>query len=287
MSINNQNLDDLRREIDAIDDGLHDLIMRRADVVARIKEAKEDTGGPVFWPGREAEVLRRLVKRHDGGLASAVIVRIWRELMSAFVAMQGEFSIAVWSGEDPGYWDIARDHFGSRTPLTRHATRRGVLQAVADGSATAGVLPLPQIDEPEPWWPLLGNETSGRQVRVCARLPFVSGGNSRAGRSEALLVADISPVETGDDKSFLIIECAEPISRSRLTGSLITVGLAPSALVTLPKTAAMTGRELFLIEVDGFTATDDSRVAQFLEENTDFSMARVVGGYAAPLMTGT
>ncbi len=286
MSTNNNNLDDLRVEIDAIDDGLHDLIMRRADVVARIKEAKEDTGGPVFWPGREAEVLRRLVKRHDGDLPSAVIVRIWRELMSAFVAMQGDFLIAVWDGEDPGYWDIARDHFGSRTPLTRHTTTRGVLQAVADGSATAGVLPLPQIDEPEPWWPLLGNETGGRQVRVCARLPFSSSGNSRGGRSEALLVADISPVETGEDKSFLIIECAEPISRSRLTGSLTTVGLAPSALVTLPKTNAMMGRELFLIEVDGFAATDDSRVAQFLEDNADFLMARVVGGYAVPLTTG-
>ena len=287
MSTNNNSLDDLRREIDAIDEGLHDLIMRRADVVARIKEAKEDAGGPVFWPGREAEVLRRLVKRHAGDLPSAVIVRIWRELMSAFVSMQGDFTIAVWDGGDPGYWDIARDHFGSRTPLTRHAATRGVLQAVADGSATAGVLPLPQIDEADPWWPLLGNESNGRQVRVCARLPFSSGGNSRGGRSAALLVADISPVETGDDKSVLIIECEEPISRSRLTDSLAAADLAPTALVTLPKTGATTGRELFLIEVDGFAATDDSRVSQFLEENTDFSMARVVGGYAVPLTTGT
>lgn len=286
MSTDSNNLDDLRVEIDTIDDSLHDLIMRRAEVVARVKDAKQDSGGGVFRPGREAAVLRRLVARHKGDLPSAVIVRIWRELISAFVSMQGEFKIAVWDAEDPAYWDIARDHFGSQTPLSRHATTRGVLQAVADGSVTAGVLPLPQIDEADPWWPLLGNESNGRQVRVCARLPFASGGNGRGGQSEALLVADISPVETGEDRSYLIIECAEPVSRSRLKASLTAVGLTPTALVTLPKSAAAHGRELFLFEIEGFITTDDGRVAKFLEDNAEFSMTRVVGGYAVPLTNG-
>jgi len=286
MSTDSNNLDDLRAEIDTIDESLHDLIMRRAKVVARVKDVKQDAGGGIFRPGREAEVLRRLVGRHTGALPSAVIIRIWRELISAFVSMQGEFKIAVWDAEDPAYWDIARDHFGSQTPLTRHATTRGVLQAIADGSATAGVLPMPQIDEADPWWPLLGNQSNGRQIRVCARLPFASGGNGRGGRSEALLVADITPVETGEDRSFLIIESVEPISRSRLTGALSSAGLTPAALVSLPKSAATMGRELFLFEVDGFVASDDARVAQFLEDNTDFSMARVVGGYAVPLTIG-
>jgi len=286
MSTNNNDLDDLRVEIDTIDEALHDLIMRRAEVVARVKDAKQDTGGGVFRPGREAEVLRRLVGRHKGALPSAVIIRIWRELISAFVSMQGDFKIAVWDAEDPAYWNIARDHFGSQTPLTRHATTRGVLQAIADGSATAGVLPLPQIDEADPWWPLLSNVSGGRQVRVVARLPFASGDNRRGEKLEALLVAEISPVETGEDRSYLVIECAEPISRSRLTGALSSAGLTPSALVTLPKSTVMMDRELFLLEVDGFVASDDGRVAQFLKDNTEFLMTRVVGGYAVPLTIG-
>ncbi|MBT4740587.1 MAG: chorismate mutase, partial [Rhodospirillaceae bacterium] len=106
MSTDSNNLDDLRAEIDTIDESLHDLIMRRAEVVARVKDAKQDAGGGIFRPGREAEVLRRLVGRHNGALPSAVIVRIWRELISAFVSMQGDFKIAVWDAEDPAYWDI-------------------------------------------------------------------------------------------------------------------------------------------------------------------------------------
>ncbi len=71
MSADSNKLDDLRAEIDTIDESLHDLIMRRAEVVARVKDAKRGAGGGVFRPGREAEVLRRLVGRHNMVLPSA------------------------------------------------------------------------------------------------------------------------------------------------------------------------------------------------------------------------
>ena len=286
MSANTNNLNELRGEIDVIDESLHDLIMRRADVVTRIKEIKQDGGGPIFWPGREAEVLRRLMERHHGDFPRAAIAHIWRELISAFVVMQGEFKIAVWVGDDTAYLDIARDHFGSQTLLTSHATSSSVLQAVAEGTASAGILPLPQIDEGT-WWPLLGSLNNGRQVRICARLPFVSGENRRGDWVEALLVADLVPVETGDDGSYLIIECSSPISRPRFTELLTSVGFAPTALVSLPNTMDIASREIFLIEVAGFVDIDDRRLGQLLDDNPVFTVVRAVGSYAMPLNTET
>ena len=47
-------LDDLRRQIDAIDDQMHDLIMRRTEVVEAIGKEKRDGKVPAFRPGREA-----------------------------------------------------------------------------------------------------------------------------------------------------------------------------------------------------------------------------------------
>ena len=286
MSTNNNNLDKLRGEIDVIDESLHDLIMRRADVVTRIKEAKQDVGGPIFWPGREAEVLRRLMERHHGNFPRAAIVRIWRELISTFVAMQGEFKIAVWVGDDPAYWDIACDHFGSQMFFTSHATPCGVLQAVADGVAGAGILPLPQVDE-GPWWRLLGCENDGRQVRICARLPFMFGENRRSGTVEALLVADLAPVETGEDGSYLIIESASPISRSRLTELLTSAGFAPIALTSIPNTIEIASRRTFLIEVEGFVGIDDRRLGKLLDDNTIFTVVRAAGSYAMRLSSET
>ena len=287
MGVKTNNLNELRSEIDIIDESLHDLIMRRADVVTRIKEAKQDSGGPIFWPGREAEVLRRLMKRHHGNFPPGAIVRIWRELISTFVSMQGEFKIAVWVGDDPTYWDIARDHFGSQMLFTSHATPCGVLQAVADGAAGAGIVPLPQVDEEGPWWPLLGCENDRRQVRICARLPFLGGGNRRGGKREALVVADLTPVDTGEDGSYLIIESCNPISRSRLTELLIFEGFTPVALISIPNTIDMEKRETFLIEVEGFVGIEDRRLGKLLDDNTDFDVVRAVGTYAKPLNSET
>ena len=80
-------LDQLRREIDAIDDDLHRLIIRRSEVVGRIALAKASNGGGgtvALRPGREAVVLRRLLERHTGPFPAAALVRLWRELMGAF-----------------------------------------------------------------------------------------------------------------------------------------------------------------------------------------------------------
>ena len=58
MDKTNKDLDDLRREIDEIDEGIHDLLMRRTGVARRIGGIKG--AGPSLRPAREAEVLRRL-----------------------------------------------------------------------------------------------------------------------------------------------------------------------------------------------------------------------------------
>ena len=283
MSVN-KSLDKLRDKIDSIDQSLHDLIMQRANVVAEIKEAKQDTGGPIFWPAREAEVLRKLMGRHRGELPLGVITRIWRELISASLIMQGDFEIAVTGNDDGAYWDIVRDHFGSQTPIIQYETSRGVLRAVAEATATVGVLPLPQIDESEPWWPLLGSQGSESSLRICARLPFESSGNRRGHGVEALLVAEISPVKSDDDISYVIIEIVEPVSRSRITSTLTAEGLKPSSLVPLLNNKS--ANEVFLIEVGGFVEVDDPRLKNIVEKEIGLTVAQSVGSYAVPLNSG-
>ena len=275
-----KNLEKLRGQIDHIDRSIHDLIMQRSEVVSEVKKTKQEVDGPIFWPAREAEVLRKLLERHTGDLPHGALVRIWRELISAFLIIQGEFKIAVLDNEDGSYWDIARDHFGSQTPMTRRKTARGVLRVVAEGETTAGILPLPQIEENEPWWPLLGSQGNGKSLRICAKLPFISGGNRRGGDVEALLIANLSPLETGDDKSYIIIELDELISRSRLTSTLSSAGLSPLGIVQLTNNTNLS--EIFLIEVNGFVNVNDKRLASILESGTGFMTAQPIGSYAVP-----
>lgn len=223
MTLNETNLPELRREIDQIDEALHDLIMRRAEIVDHVKEAKEDTGGTIFRPGREAEILRRLAARHTGTLPRDVIIRMWRELVSAFVGIQGPFSVSVWDTGEMGCWDLARDHFGTRSEMSRLKSTRGVLHAVAEGTATVGVLPFPQEGEADPWWPALDVATDKR-LQICARLPFGSIGNGKGVRSGALVVTANDPEPSGDDRSFILIEQKESASRGGLASAFGEAG---------------------------------------------------------------
>ena len=82
----------LRDSLDRIDDQLHDLLMERAEIVARgITQAKT---GLALRPGREARIIRRLLARHQGKLPSQTMVRLWRELLAGTTAIQGRYVIA-------------------------------------------------------------------------------------------------------------------------------------------------------------------------------------------------
>src|SRR3978361_2219874 len=69
----------LRAELDRIDNTIHDLLMRRAEVVEHVARSGKPAA---LRPGREASILRRLVGRHQGALPAVSVTRIWRELLA-------------------------------------------------------------------------------------------------------------------------------------------------------------------------------------------------------------
>jgi chorismate mutase len=76
-----ESLDDLRREIAAVDDDLVALIARRLELAHRIGDCKRRLGLPVLDPAREAEVVRRVAaearaKGTDPELVRAVLWQI-------------------------------------------------------------------------------------------------------------------------------------------------------------------------------------------------------------------
>jgi chorismate mutase len=168
-------LAELRQEIDRIDDAIHDQLMRRGELQAAIGRAK--TSSEVYLrPGREAIVLRRLIARHQGVFPKAVLVRIWREVFAAGLSLQNQFSVATLSGQNhTPLANLARDHFGSLTPIHALPSAQRVLQMVSEGDATLGVLPMPQSEEADPWWRRMARrgERVPRGAYAATKLAFV------------------------------------------------------------------------------------------------------------------
>src|SRR5665647_712092 len=82
-------LGDLRKEIDRIDESMHQLLMERGDIIDRlIAVKKSQETGSAFRPVREAEMMRSLVQRHKDILPLDTVESIWRVIISTFTYVQ-------------------------------------------------------------------------------------------------------------------------------------------------------------------------------------------------------
>ena len=274
-------LEELRRRLDAIDDRLQDLLIDRAEVVALVAEHKRGNNLIFYQPEREAQIIRRLVARHHGRLPLASLVRIWRELLAATVSLETPFAVAVYApAGSPVFWDLARDHYGSSTPIAAHGSIAQVIRAVAEAPDSAGVLPMPQEGEPDPWWRHLLSQHRNTP-RVMARLPFGPRGNARSAGADALVIGHGAPQNTGRDRTLIATETAE-ISRARILGLLSALDLS----CTFFASSEQIDGAVDLIELDSFVPLSDPRIETFRTQlGSALHRLLPLGGYALPLST--
>ena len=186
---NPPSLDDLRKEIDRIDESMHRLLMERAEIIDRLIAVKrsQETGS-AFRPAREAEMMRRLVKRHKGILPLDTAESIWRVIISTFTYVQSPFSVhADLSAGDALMRDSARFHFGFTVPFVPHMGASGVVAAVSASKGDLGLVPAVAVAGAGAWWSALEFDAA---PKIIARLPFVE----RADHPAALPVFVISRV---------------------------------------------------------------------------------------------
>jgi chorismate mutase/prephenate dehydratase len=204
---------------------------------------------------------------------------MWREMLAATVRLQSPFSVAVFApAERQGYWDLARDHYGSNTLMTAYHAVDKVIRAVSHGETSLGVLPMPSAREDNPWWPDLLS-TTGEAPQVIARLPFGARGNARGDGDEALVIGLGSPRESGFDCTLLAAEFAEEITRARILKLLTAVGLVCASYLSSERDFAVN-----LIEIEGFVPISDARLVTF-RAKLGPALRRLLplGGYATPL----
>src|SRR3974390_563113 len=136
-------LDDLRKEIDRSAEAMHHLLMERGEIIDRlIAVKKSQETGSAFCPIREAEMMRRLVKRHKGILPLDTAESIWRVIIATFTYVQAPFSVhADLSAGDALMRVSARFHFGFTVPFVPHMGAAGVVAAVSDSKGDLGLVP--------------------------------------------------------------------------------------------------------------------------------------------------
>ncbi len=181
--------------------------------------------------------------------------------------------------EAQGFWDLARDHYGSHTPISACRSIGQVIRAVTEGRATVGILPMPQEGDADPWWRHLlspdEDDAAGHRPAAVRRprqrpQPRPTRWRSAAARSRRPApTAPFSP--------------SKPRPTSAVSGFS---DLWPPATSQCTFFAAWEhgDRAVNLIELDGFVPLADPRLACFRRQfGAALHRFFPCGGYALPL----
>jgi len=137
----------LREEIDGIDRELLRLLNLRAQKAREIGEIKKGEGLPLYIPYREREVLDKLVEANPGPFPSQALKVIFREVISACLALQRPLRVAYLGPEATHTHQAALEFFGTSVEFLPVRFVEGIFQAVERGQAHFGVVPFENSTE--------------------------------------------------------------------------------------------------------------------------------------------
>ena len=143
-------LSDIRRKIDALDEQLLKLLSERADLVHEVGLVKRAEGTEIYAPEREETILRSLAAKNvelKGRLPEKSIRAIYREIMSASLALEKALTIAYFGPEATNTHQAARSKFGASVNYTPQVNISDVFDVVARGHADYGVVPIENSTE--------------------------------------------------------------------------------------------------------------------------------------------
>ncbi|OPH84057.1 chorismate mutase [Nitrobacter vulgaris] len=260
-------LQDLRKEIDAIDEQVHNLLMQRGDIIDRLISVKQTQEvGSAFRPAREADMMRRLAQRHRGILPLDTVESIWRVIIATFTYVQAPFSLhADLSLGESAMRDSARFHFGFTIPFVPHFNAQAAVEAVANAKGDLALVSA--TSSRAPWW--LALEADGAP-KIIARLPFIE----RADHPAALPVFVISRV--ADDARVTEVETWSV----RVSGWNANTArtLSPLAEIVAVPDGAFDGAALLVSITDG-TSLDTIKSA-LIEAGASVRSMALVGSHA-------
>jgi len=135
-------IEELRRRIDEIDAQVVALLNQRGAVVVEIGELKRRNSARIYAPLREIEVLRQACERNKGPLSDAAVRAIFREIMSACIALEHPLKVAYLGPHTTFSHLAAQAKFGASVEYIPHRDILGIFRSVASGAANLGVVPV-------------------------------------------------------------------------------------------------------------------------------------------------
>ncbi len=140
-------LSPIRAKIDSIDQKLVEMINERLTLAAEIGKIKRSTGGEIYVPEREDAVFRKVCGQNQGPIKDDALRAIYREIMSAAIALEKPLLIAYLGPEATNTHAAAMKKFGASVDYHAMATIGDIFTAVEKGEADLAVIPIENSTE--------------------------------------------------------------------------------------------------------------------------------------------
>lgn len=140
-------LDDLRKRIDELDQKIIQLLHDRTQLALKTGKLKSDAGKEIYAPERESQIYQKIDRTADGALPKDALKAIYREIMSASLAMEKPLAIA-YLGPEASYTHLASlSKFGSSVQYHATPSINQVFMEVEQKNADYGVIPVENSNE--------------------------------------------------------------------------------------------------------------------------------------------
>ncbi|MDD5018914.1 MAG: prephenate dehydratase [Candidatus Omnitrophica bacterium] len=132
----------IRKEIDSIDKEIVKLLNRRAGRILDIGKMKNKLGEAIYVPAREQEIFSKIAAANRGPLDKEALIAVYREIMSASLALEKPLVIAYLGPRATFTHLAALKKFGSSVSYLSCNTITDVFLEVEKDNADYGVIPI-------------------------------------------------------------------------------------------------------------------------------------------------
>ncbi len=250
-------LAEIRDKIDAIDSELLRLLNERATLALEIGKIKNRDGLPFYAPDREMTLLRGLIERSEGPLSETAIRAIYREIMSASLALEKDVVIACHGSEGGPTHLAARAKFGSSVGYAFFGEVDELFAAVAHGEGDCCVVPIEEAGHGAVSQTL--DALAASDLAICAEIRSNPDGSAAAAdhASRYLVLARTGTPITGNDRTTLLLRVEDkPGALIEALEPFRDFELNLSHFASRP--AAHGSNDIyFFVEVDGHARSED------------------------------
>ena len=163
-----KNLDKQRELIDKIDANIVDLINQRLNIAHEIGKIKQESGADFYDPAREAEVFEKLAGLNKGQISQSALNAIYREVISASIALEKELKVAFLGPEATYTHQAVLKNFGVSLKAAPVKTISDVFSSVESGDCDYGVVPIENSTEGAVFHSM--DELVESDLKICAQV---------------------------------------------------------------------------------------------------------------------